>query len=204
MAPPKWASWPRLIVPSVPRRSYYVGNLEHFKYRQRDVDFCNKPLFRFSNGEIVVEKVPGVFLRQAVDQTGLDDNFKEVVDNTKVVEEVPGVIGRKGDLVRVGHRWVVARLCQQEGCPERGAQVVRGGEGRTWPGAKLPPRQVKGKEEKKDHEALTESLILQRETMRHLTAWFYPDGGWGWVVVCVAILVKLVALGPLLGSGQVD
>ena len=31
-----------------------------------------------------------------------------------------------------------------------------------------------------------------------------PDGGWGWVVVCVAILVNLVALGPLLGSGQVD
>ena len=141
-----------------------------------------------------------------VDHTEVSNNFKEVeevVDNTKVVEEVPGVIGSKGDLVRVGHRWVVARLCQQDGCPERGAQVVRGGEG-TWPGAKLPPRQVKDKEEKKDHEALTESLILQREAMRHLTDWFYPDGGWGWVVVCVAILVNLVAVGPVLGGGQVD
>ena len=141
-----------------------------------------------------------------VDHTEVSNNFKEVeevVDNTKAVEEVPGVIVSKGDLVRVGHRWVVARLCQQDGCPERGAQVVRGGEG-TWPGAKLPPRQVKDKEEKKDHEALTESLILQREAMRHLTDWFYPDGGWGWVVVCVAILVNLVAVGPVLGGGQVD
>ena len=166
-----------------------------------------KPLFRFSNGEVVVEQVPGVFLRQMVDHTEISNNFKEVEEvvlNTKVVEEVPGGISCKGDLVRVGHKWVVARLCQQEGYPERGAQVVRGGEGRTWPGAKLPPRQAKGKEEKKDHEALTESLILQRETMRHLTAWFYPDGGWGWVVVCVAILVNLVAVGPVLGGGQVD
>ena len=167
---------------------------------------ATKPIFRFSNGEVVVEQVPGVFLRQMVDHTEVSDNFKEVDDvvlNTKVVEEVPGVIGCKGDLVRVGHRRVVAGLCQQEGCPERGTQVVRGGEG-TWPGAKLPLRQVKDKEEKKDHEALTESLILQRETMRHLTVWFYPDGGWGWVVVCVAILVNIIALGPLLGSGQVD
>ena len=31
-----------------------------------------------------------------------------------------------------------------------------------------------------------------------------PDGGWGWVVVCVAILVNLVAVGPVLGGGQVD
>ena len=62
---------------------------------------------------------------------------------------------------------------------------------------------MKDKEEKKDHEALTESLILQRETMRHLTEWFYPDGEWGWVVVFVAILVNLVAVGPVLG-GQVD
>ena len=167
---------------------------------------ATKPLFRFSNGEIVVEQVPGVFLRQMVDHTEISNNFKEVeevVDNTKVVEEVPGVIGRKGDLVRVGHRWVVAGLCQQEGCPERGTKVVRGCEG-TWPRAKLPVSQVKDKEEKKDHEALAESLILQREIMRHLTDWFYPDGGWGWVVVFVAILVNLVAVGPLLGSGQVD
>ena len=145
-------------------------------------------------------------MRQMVDHTEVSNNFKEVEEvvlNTKVVEEVPGVIGCKGDRVRVGHRRVVAGLCQQEGCPERGAQVVRGGEG-TWPGAKLPLRQVKDKEEKKDHEALTESLILQRETMRHLTDWFYPDGGWGWVVVFVATLVNLVAVGPVLGGGQVD
>ena len=127
-----------------------------------------------------------------------------MVHNTKMVGEVPEVISRKDDRVRVGHRWVVARLCQQDGCPERGTQEVRGGEGRTWPGAKLPPRQVKDKEEKKVHEALTESLILQREAMRHLTDWFYPDGGWGWVVICVAILFNLVALGPVLGGGQVD
>ena len=146
-------------------------------------------------------------MRQMVDHTEISNNFKEVEEvvlNTKVVEEVPGVIGQKGDRVRVRHRWVVAALCQQKACPGRGTKVVRGGEGRTWTGAKLPPRQVKGKEEKKDHEALAESLILQRKTMRHLTDWFYPDGGWGWVVVFVAILVNLVAVGPVLGGGQVD
>ena len=90
-------------------------------------------------------------MRQMVDHTEVSNNFKvvdDVVLNTKVVEEVPGVIGCKGDPVRVGHKWVVARLCQQEGCPERGAQVVRGGEG-TWPCAKLPLRQVEDKEEKR-------------------------------------------------------
>ena len=59
------------------------------------------------------------------------------------------------------------------------------------------------KKDEKDREAHTESLILQRETMRHLTDWFYPDGGWGWTVVLVAILINLVALGPVLGGGQV-
>ena len=39
-----------------------------------------KPLFRFSNGEIIVEQVPGVFLRQMVDQTEVSNNFKVVDD----------------------------------------------------------------------------------------------------------------------------
>ena len=88
-------------------------------------------------------------------------------------------------------------MCKEFGCRDREMQVCnRGKEGRDC--ARAPV-----KKDEKDHEAHTESLILQRETMRHLTDWFYPDGGWGWTVVLVAILINLVALGPVLGGGQV-
>ena len=86
-------------------------------------------------------------------------------------------------------------MCKEFGCREREIQICsRAKEGC----ARLPV-----KKDERDHEAHTESLILQRDTMRHLTDWFYPDGGWGWTVVVVAIIINLVTLGPLLGGGQV-
>ena len=125
---------------------------------------------RCSEGEVVVEQVPGVFLRQQIPYQP---------DAPHCSEE----------------------MCKQFGCREREMQICsRAREGRDCARTQLLPTQ---KEEEKDHEAHTESLILQRETMRHLTDWFYPDGGWGWTVVVVAILINLVALGPLLGGGQV-
>ena len=121
-------------------------------------------LSRCSEGEVVVEQVPGVFLRQQIPYQP---------DAPLCAEEM---------------------CCKEFGCKEREMQVCS----RARVG--LPPIQ---KEDEKDHEAHTESLILQRDTMRHLTDWFYPDGGWGWTVVVVAILINIVALGPLLGGGQV-
>ena len=85
-------------------------------------------------------------------------------------------------------------MCHQFGCREREMQIC------SRSRVQLAPIQS---DEEKDHEAHTESLILQRDTMRHLTDWFYPDGGWGWIVVAVAIVINLVTLGPLLGGGQV-
>ena len=67
--------------------------------------------------------------------------------------------------------------------------------------AQLPLVQEEEKDE--DHEARTESLILQRGSMRHLADWFYPDGGWGWRVVIAAAFIQLLAIGPVLGGGQV-
>ena len=133
-------------------------------------DIVSHILCRCSEGEVVVEQVPGVFLRQQIPYQP---------DAPLCSEE----------------------MCKQFGCREREMQICsRAREGRDCARTQLPPTQ---KEEEKDHEAHTESLILQRETMRHLTDWFYPDGGWGWTVVVVAILINLVALGPLLGGGQV-
>ena len=128
-----------------------------------DVIFPN----RCSEGEIVVEQAPGVFLRQNL-------SWEE--------------------------------MCAEPGCNVRENQV--GGEParvrvrkRRKGAQSLPLVQEEGKEE--DHEARTESLILQRGSMRHLADWFYPDGGWGWRVVIAAAFIQLLAIGPVLGGGQV-
>ena len=94
----------------------------------------------------------------------------------------------------------VEEMCKGIGCREREMEICsRAKEGRDCARVQLPPI----RKDEKDHEAHTESLILQRDTMRHLTDWFYPDGGWGWTVVVVAVLINLLTIGPLLGGGQV-
>ena len=114
-----------------------------------------------------------------------------------VVEQVPGVF------LRQNLSW--EEMCADPGCNVRENQVggeVRGQRARKRrKGAHLPLVQEEEKEE--DHEARTESLILQRGSMRHLADWFYPDGGWGWRVVVAAALIQLLAIGPVLGGGQV-
>ena len=98
-------------------------------------------------------------------------------------------------------------MCKEFCCTEREVQVCRTKEIRHCGGVSLTQMIEKGggrgADEVEDREAHTESLILSRDTMRHLTDWFYPDGGWGWTVVVVAVLINLVALGPVLGGAQV-
>ena len=113
------------------------------------------------------------------------------------MEQVPGVF------LRQNLSW--EEMCAEPGCNVRenqvGAGEVRVRVRKRRKGAQLPLVQEEEKEE--DHEARTESLILQRGSMRHLADWFYPDGGWGWRVVIAAALIQLLAIGPVLGGGQV-
>ena len=113
-----------------------------------------------------------------------------------MVEQVPGVF------LRQNFSW--EEMCADPGCDVRENQVgaeVRVRARKRRKGAQLPLVQEEEKEE--DHEARTESLILQRGSMRHLADWFYPDGGWGWRVVIAAAFIQLLAIGPVLGGGQV-
>ena len=40
-----------------------------------------------------------------------------------------------------------------------------------------------------------EEKILQRREMAHLFKWYYPEGGWGWVVLCAAMFSQAICHG---------
>ena len=40
-----------------------------------------------------------------------------------------------------------------------------------------------------------EEKILRRKEMAHLFQWYYPEGGWGWVIVFVAALCQALGQG---------
>ena len=42
-----------------------------------------------------------------------------------------------------------------------------------------------------------EEKILQRREMAHLFKWYYPEGGWGWIVLCAAMLSQAICHGGL-------
>ena len=42
-----------------------------------------------------------------------------------------------------------------------------------------------------------EEKILQRREMAHLFKWYYPEGGWGWVVLCAAMFSQAICHGGL-------
>lgn len=46
-----------------------------------------------------------------------------------------------------------------------------------------------------------EERILRRREMVHLFQWYYPEGGWGYVVLACACLSQAVGLGFQLGFG---
>ena len=47
----------------------------------------------------------------------------------------------------------------------------------------------------KDPETDIEERILRRREMAHLFQWYYPEGGWGWVVLLCACLSRAIAEG---------
>ena len=123
----------------------------------------------------MVEQAPGVFLRHNLD---LNSEW-----------DLPDCGGVEG-------------MCAEPGCALRENQVAARVRSRKRKMAGHLPL-VQEEEKEGDHEARTESLILQRGSMRHLADWFYPDGGWGWRVVLAAALIQILVLGPVLGGGQV-
>ena len=40
-----------------------------------------------------------------------------------------------------------------------------------------------------------EDKILQRREMAHLFKWYYPEGGWGWIVLCAAMMSQALCHG---------
>ena len=141
----------------------------------KSIDITPPGIFRCSEGEVVVEQAPGVFLRHNLD---LNSEW-----------DLPDCGGVEG-------------MCAEPGCALRENQVAARVRSRKRKMAGHLPL-VQEEEKEGDHEARTESLILQRGSMRHLADWFYPDGGWGWRVVLAAALIQILVLGPVLGGGQV-
>ena len=54
-----------------------------------------------------------------------------------------------------------------------------------------------------DAEEAAEVAILSRDCMRHLGDWYYPEGGWGWVVVTMTLITSVLSSGMLMGGGNI-
>ena len=54
-------------------------------------------------------------------------------------------------------------------------------------------RGYKREENKKEMDI--EEKILQRREMAHLFKWYYPEGGWGWIVLCAAMMSQALCYG---------
>ena len=52
-----------------------------------------------------------------------------------------------------------------------------------------------------DAEEAAEVAILSRDCMKHLGDWYYPEGGWGWVVFLSSLFISLLSLGLVMGAG---
>ena len=46
-----------------------------------------------------------------------------------------------------------------------------------------------------DAEEAAEVAILSRDCMKHLGDWYYPEGGWGWVVFLSSLFISMLSLG---------
>jgi hypothetical protein len=44
-----------------------------------------------------------------------------------------------------------------------------------------------------------EEKILRRREMSHLFQWYYPEGGWGWIILVCAMLSQMLAHGIQFG-----
>jgi len=51
------------------------------------------------------------------------------------------------------------------------------------------------KREVNKNEMDIEEKILQRREMAHLFKWYYPEGGWGWIVLCAAMMSQALCHG---------
>ena len=57
---------------------------------------------------------------------------------------------------------------------------------------------------KYDAEEAAEVAILSRDCMKHLGDWYYPEGGWGWVVVLCTFLCNALTTGLLLSGDHLS
>ena len=54
-----------------------------------------------------------------------------------------------------------------------------------------------------DHSAKAEAIILSRDSMKHIGDWFYPEGGWGWKVMIISLIMNVLSIGLIMSQGQV-
>lgn len=78
--------------------------------------------------------------------------------------------------------------CDQESSPD---EDETHGKNVTFADSKFPSVPPPMKEPESD----IEDKILRRREMAHLFQWYYPEGGWGWVVLVCACLSQALAVG---------
>ena len=53
-----------------------------------------------------------------------------------------------------------------------------------------------------DAEEAAEVAILSRDCMKHLGDWYYPEGGWGWVIVTITMISSALSCGVVMAGGN--
>ena len=168
--------------------------------------------------DVVIESSPGVFY------SGPVGNFI-LPEKRRRIEQLDGLdIKRKDDLISVGdEKEIKYKMCQTNDCQtSREMQLKQNGQSssiqdrrkifasKNWKSLDIVESKGNILKESQgsfrqpfNEENKTEAIILRRDSMRHIGDWFYPEGGWGWRVVMVSMVINMLSMGLIMSGGQV-